>query len=74
MTDKPVPRLRIVETGGLRREREPWRCVKCAEAGRDSGALLPVVLEADLVGREIVPGETGFACMTCFAKGIVSLV
>lgn len=72
--DKPAPRLRLIATGGQPRPRELWRCPKCAANGREGHVLMRVVLEAEIVGREIVPGETGFACMACFVRGIVTLV
>lgn len=76
--DAPKPVLRLVQTAphntDPRRALETWRCRVCAEAGRPSGALVPVVLEAWIQQGAIVPGDRAYACAVCMFRGVVTFV
>ena len=74
MTDRPI--LRVIEGAPAEAVRHvtPWRCQVCLEAGRESGPLIEIVLEAYVRDGLVTPGEKAMACMACYARGKLTIV
>jgi hypothetical protein len=72
MNERPI--LRVVDGTEKPRSVTLWKCRKCELAGYPSGPLIEVALEAHVEGGAVKPGERGFACLSCHARGILTLI